>query len=151
MIPSNREPLQNPRIGDYLLKQTASTEGIASKKSLELKKRYLLGDTGSSGIMKSDSMSMLDSKFKNFRSTITDCQKLLNPGLPEKNVAAAIGTTEDQPISNLEAKSHNEEKENVYDQIVSTRNEINKTESFHEAATKVSKKVSDNEEKAVRK
>lgn len=120
VMPANREPLQNPRLGDYLLKQTASTEGIASKKSLELKKRYLLGDAGlSSGIMKSDSMSMLDSKFRNFRSTITDCQKLLNP--------APAAIVDAKPVAEPTNKSQ-EEKENRYDQIVSTRNEINKTD-----------------------
>lgn len=118
VIPVHREPLQNPRVGDYLLKQTASTEGIASKKSLELKKRYLLGDAGlSGGIMKSDSMSVLDSKFKNFRSTITDCQKLLNP--------PTVANT--KPLPEVPNKNQ-EEKENHYDQIVCTRNEMNKTD-----------------------
>lgn len=154
----NREPLQNPRVGDYLLKQTASTEGIASKKSLELKKRYLLGDTGTSGIMKSDSMSMLDSKFKNFRSTISDCQKLLNPAVPDNSTASKwsnknlinseniaeptsaspLTTTTTSVIPNK--TKHHDEKENVYDQIVSTRNEINKTE-----ATKPTKSISGGE------
>lgn len=61
-----------------MLNKTSSTEGIASKKSLELKKRYLLGETGlPGGIIKSDSTSVLDSKFKNFHSNISQCQKLL--------------------------------------------------------------------------
>lgn len=76
-----REPLKNPLPGNYLLSKTASTEGIASKKSLELKKRYLLG--GESGltnpVLKSDSASALDTKMKSFHSTISECQKLLNP------------------------------------------------------------------------
>ena len=42
-LATTRAPLQNPRPGDYLLAKTASTEGIASKMSLELKKRYLVG------------------------------------------------------------------------------------------------------------
>ncbi|XP_031626957.1 F-actin-monooxygenase Mical isoform X3 [Contarinia nasturtii] len=147
----NREPLQNPRVGDYLLKQTASTEGIASKKSLELKKRYLLGDTGSSGIMKSDSMSMLDSKFKNFRSTISDCQKLLNAAVPDNSAVTKVSNknlinsdnvvepTSATPLTTNPATvipnktKLNDEKENVYDQIVSTRNEINKTETVKPA------------------
>lgn len=75
-----REPLKNPFPGNYLLSKTVSTEGIASKKSLELKKRYLLGETGNSNtVLKSDSASALDTKFKSFHSNITDCQKLLNP------------------------------------------------------------------------
>uniref|UniRef100_A0A182P169 F-actin monooxygenase n=1 Tax=Anopheles epiroticus TaxID=199890 RepID=A0A182P169_9DIPT len=75
-----RAPLAVPRPGDYALSKTASTEGIASKKSLELKKKYLLGEgpTGL-GVLKSGSASALDSKFKTFHSNITECQKLLNP------------------------------------------------------------------------
>lgn len=134
VMPANREPLQNPRVGDYLLKQTASTEGIASKKSLELKKRYLLGDAGlSSGIMKSDSMSMLDSKFKNFRSTISDCQKLLNPPVSDNNSMQKVSDAVNiKPSSIVANQDFVEEKENVYDQIVSTRNEINKTDLLPE-------------------
>ena len=75
-----REPLKNPFPGNYLLSKTASTEGIASKKSLELKKRYLLGEAGNANsVLKSDSASALDTKFKSFHSNISDCQKLLNP------------------------------------------------------------------------
>lgn len=75
-----REPLKNPTAGNYLLSKTVSTEGIASKKSLELKKRYLLGEAGNANtVLKSDSASALDTKFKSFHSNITDCQKLLNP------------------------------------------------------------------------
>lgn len=76
-----REPLKNPLPGNYLLSKTASTEGIASKKSLELKKRYLLGgDSGlTNPVLKSDSASALDTKLKSFHSNISECQKLLNP------------------------------------------------------------------------
>ncbi|XP_054289539.1 F-actin-monooxygenase Mical-like isoform X2 [Macrosteles quadrilineatus] len=73
-------PLINPRRGDYLLNRTHSTEGIASKISLELKKRYLLGPSGLSGnVKKSGSASTLDSRFKSFVSHISEQQKLLNP------------------------------------------------------------------------
>ncbi|XP_075230340.1 molecule interacting with CasL isoform X2 [Lycorma delicatula] len=76
-IPS---PLINPRRGDYLLNRTHSTEGIASKISLELKKRYLLGPTGLSGsVRKSGSASTLDTKFKSLVDQISEHQKLLNP------------------------------------------------------------------------
>lgn len=75
-----REPLKNPLPGHYLLSKTASTEGIASKKSLELKKRYLLGEAGNANsVLKSDSASALDTKLKSFHSNISECQKLLNP------------------------------------------------------------------------
>lgn len=149
VLQSGRVPLQNPRVGDYMLKQTASTEGIASKKSLELKKRYLLGEnTMSSGIMKSDSTSMLDSKFKNFHSTISGCQKLLNPApdispamqtfLKNTMIADAklssggdlIAAKESAKASEDRDKREkgSEEKENIYDQIVSTKNELNKSD-----------------------
>ena len=75
-----REPLKNPMPGNYCISKTASTEGIASKKSLELKKRYLLGEAGSgNSVLKSDSASALDTKFKSFHTNISECQKLLNP------------------------------------------------------------------------
>ncbi|RZF36311.1 hypothetical protein LSTR_LSTR014575 [Laodelphax striatellus] len=73
-------PLVNPRKGDYLLNRTQSTEGIASKISLELKKRYLLGPVDLTGsVRKSGSASTLDSKLKNFVDHISEHQKLLNP------------------------------------------------------------------------
>lgn len=80
LLQTNRAPLQNPRPGDYLLNKTASTEGIASKKSLELKKRYLLGEPANGNkIQKSGSTSVLDSRIRSFQSNISECQKLLNP------------------------------------------------------------------------
>uniref|UniRef100_A0A182J0K9 BMERB domain-containing protein n=1 Tax=Anopheles atroparvus TaxID=41427 RepID=A0A182J0K9_ANOAO len=80
LVQAGRAPLAVPRPGDYGLSKTASTEGIASKKSLELKKKYLLGEgTAGLGVLKSGSASALDSKFKSFHSNITECQKLLNP------------------------------------------------------------------------
>lgn len=73
-------PLINPRRGDYFLNRTHSTEGIASKMSLELKKKYLLGASGLAGsVKKSGSASTLDSKFKSFVDMISEHQKLLNP------------------------------------------------------------------------
>jgi len=73
-------PLINPRRGDYFLNRTHSTEGIASKMSLELKKKYLLGASGLAGsVRKSGSASTLDSKFKSFVDMISEHQKLLNP------------------------------------------------------------------------
>ncbi|KAL5285067.1 Mical family protein [Megaselia abdita] len=79
VLSSTRDPTKNIRTG-YELNKTASTEGIASKKSLELKKRYLLGGENSDGnkIMKSGSTSILDTKLRSFHSNISECQKLLN-------------------------------------------------------------------------
>lgn len=147
VLSSNRMPLQNPRVGDYLLKQTASTEGIASKKSLELKKRYLLGENAlATGIMKSDSTSVLDSKFKNFHSNISGCQKMLNPApdispamqtflkntmisdYTSKPIANETAAFDISKIKNEELVKSSEEKENVYEHIVNTKNELNKSD-----------------------
>ncbi|XP_030239865.1 F-actin-monooxygenase Mical isoform X7 [Drosophila navojoa] len=88
LIGSQRVPLQNPRPGDYLLNKTASTEGIASKRSLELKKRYLLGEPANGNkIQKSGSTSVLDSRIRSFQSNISECQKLLNPS---SDISAAM-------------------------------------------------------------
>lgn len=143
VLQSTLMPLKNPRVGDYQLKQTASTEGIASKKSLELKKRYLLGENVlATGIMKSDTTSMLDSKLKNFHTTISGCQKLLNmasdisPALQTflKNTIASDGDsvtaqTEGSPEISIVNIENYEEKENVYKHIVKTKNELNKPET----------------------
>ena len=73
-------PLVNPRKGDYLLNRTHSTEGIASKLSLELKKRYLLGGPVLGGsVIKSGSASNVDTKLRSFTDSISQHQKLLNP------------------------------------------------------------------------
>ncbi|XP_053694441.1 F-actin-monooxygenase Mical isoform X2 [Sabethes cyaneus] len=129
-LSQHRAPLSIPRPGDYTLSKTASTEGIASKKSLELKKKYLLGEslTGG-GVLKSGSASALDSKFKSFHSNITECQKLLHPA-PEVSPAmqtflqktASVGQMESALPTLLSlrkealmAAGRNDEKENVYD------------------------------------
>lgn len=79
-----------PRNEGYALNRTQSTGGIAAKVSLELKKKYLLGEGGLGGsIRKSGSASTLDSKFKSFRTNISDCQKLLKPA-PE--ISASMQT-----------------------------------------------------------
>lgn len=117
VLNSNIAPLRNPRPGDYLLNKTPSTEGIASKKSLELKKRYLLGESNAgSGIMKSGSTSILDSKLRNFHSNISECQKLLNPG-------AAISPTMQSFLKNTKIGEH---KNNNIDEKENIRNENNK-------------------------
>lgn len=84
-------PTLLPRIeAGYALNRTQSTGGIAAKVSLELKKKYLLGESSVGGsIQKSGSASTLDSKFKSFRTNISDCQKLLKPA-PE--ISASMQT-----------------------------------------------------------
>lgn len=77
---NNSTPLLNPRKGDYLLNRTHSTGGIASRLSLELKKRYLLGGSAlGSSVIKSGSASNVDTKLRNFTDAISQHQKLLNP------------------------------------------------------------------------
>lgn len=77
---SSPSPLVNPRKGDYLLNRTHSTEGIASKLSLELKKRYLLGSSAFTGsVVKSGSTSNVDTKLRSVTDVISQHQKLLNP------------------------------------------------------------------------
>nr|XP_033322979.1 F-actin-monooxygenase Mical isoform X2 [Megalopta genalis] len=77
---ANRVPLINPRKGDYLLNRTHSTECIASKLSLELKKKYLLGGSAFGGsVMKSGSASNVDTQLRNLTDAISQHQKLLNP------------------------------------------------------------------------
>lgn len=151
VLTTNRAaPMKNPRPGDYLLSKTASTEGIASKKSLELKKRYLLGgDAAASGaLMKSDSTSVLDSKFRNFHSNISECQKLLNattstgttkvPQQPsplaksETTIGVPAIVSTNNTIIKLSSKEfdsmkNSDEKENVYGKFVKNKNKLNAT------------------------
>ncbi|KAK5642466.1 hypothetical protein RI129_008633 [Pyrocoelia pectoralis] len=100
LVPSPIIPKAAPsllgRTEGYALNRTQSTGGIATKVSLELKKKYLLGDSEVPGsIQKSGSVSTLDSKFKSFHTNITDCQKLLKPS------SETAGTT--QTVSNKES------------------------------------------------
>ncbi|XP_037946362.1 F-actin-monooxygenase Mical isoform X9 [Teleopsis dalmanni] len=156
LLNSNRAPLQNPRPGDYLLNKTASTEGIASKKSLELKKRYLLGEAVSGNkIQKSGSTSVLDSKIRSFQSNISECQKLLNPSsdvspsmktfldrtkLGENNKNEILRSATSNILNELRVAitiqkassttSTDNEKENVY---VNSKNELNKGMEYSES------------------
>ncbi|XP_056640535.1 F-actin-monooxygenase Mical isoform X3 [Diorhabda sublineata] len=85
LVPPPAQPVKKPapvslsRPEGYSLNRTQSTGGIAAKVSLELKKKYLLGETSPGSIQKSGSASTLDTKFKSFHTNITDCQKMLKP------------------------------------------------------------------------
>ncbi|XP_065354133.1 F-actin-monooxygenase Mical isoform X3 [Calliphora vicina] len=155
LLTSNRTPLQNPRPGDYLLNKTASTEGIASKKSLELKKRYLLGEQANGNkIQKSGSTSVLDSRIRSFQSNISECQKLLNPSndispsmktfldrtkLGEKAGNELMRSATNNILNDLKVEitiqkasstaSTDNEKENVF---VNSKNELNKCLEYSE-------------------
>ncbi|KAJ8959443.1 hypothetical protein NQ318_022136 [Aromia moschata] len=96
LVPSPVAPIKKPpaptllpHADGYALNRTQSTGGIAAKVSLELKKKYLLGEVTPGSIQKSGSASTLDSKFKTFHTTITDCQKLLRPA---KEISASMQT-----------------------------------------------------------
>lgn len=155
LLNTNRAPLQNPRPGDYLLNKTASTEGIASKKSLELKKRYLLGEQANGNkIQKSGSTSVLDSRIRSFQSNISECQKLLNPSsdispsmktfldrtkLGEKGGNELMRSATNNILNDLKVEitiqkasstaSTDNEKENVF---VNSKNELNKCLEYSE-------------------
>ncbi|XP_032595831.1 F-actin-monooxygenase Mical isoform X2 [Drosophila grimshawi] len=156
LIGSQRAPLQNPRPGDYLLNKTASTEGIASKKSLELKKRYLLGEPANGNkIQKSGSTSVLDSRIRSFQSNISECQKLLNPSsdisagmrsfldrtkLGDSTQNELMRSATSNVINDLRVElkiqkapssnSTDNEKENVF---VNSKNELNKGMEYTDA------------------
>lgn len=132
IMSSTRQPLKNPLPGNYLLNKTPSTEGIASKRSLELKKQYLLGDNGKGiGLMKSDSTSVLDSKLKNFHSNISECQKLLNPSNEISPSMQSFLTVMNRKSQNRDETSsshtiNSSEKENAHKNLELTKNELNK-------------------------
>lgn len=160
LLTSTRTPLQNPRPGDYLLNKTASTEGIASKKSLELKKRYLLGEPANGNkIQKSGSTSVLDSRIRSFQSNISECQKLLNPSneisptmktfldrtkLGEKTSHELMRSATNNILNDLKVEitiqkasstaSTDNEKENVF---VNSKNELNKCMEYSETVNSV--------------
>ncbi|KAJ2954071.1 hypothetical protein O0L34_g2286 [Tuta absoluta] len=79
-------PPQPPR--EYPLSRTRSAGGLATKRALELKRRYLLGEPSPPAVRKSDSTSQLDTKLEAFRSNITEFQKMLNPA-PATNATPA--------------------------------------------------------------
>lgn len=84
LVPSSAQvkkpaPIALSRPEGYVLNRTQSTGGIAAKVSLELKKKYLLGEPSPGSIQKSGSASTLDTKFKSFHTNISDCQKMLKP------------------------------------------------------------------------
>lgn len=75
-------PIEEPKVfqsREYPLNRARSSGGIASKRALELKRRYLLGESNQPAVRKSDSTSRLDTKLETFQETISEFQKLLNP------------------------------------------------------------------------
>lgn len=72
-------PPAPPPPQDYPLSRTRSAGGLATKRALELKRKYLLGEPSPPAVRKSDSTSQLDTKLEAFRSNITEFQKMLHP------------------------------------------------------------------------
>ncbi|XP_038216876.1 F-actin-monooxygenase Mical isoform X10 [Zerene cesonia] len=72
-------PPAPPPPQDYPLSRTKSAGGLATKRALELKRKYLLGEPSPPAVRKSDSTSQLDTKLEAFRSNITEFQKMLHP------------------------------------------------------------------------
>ncbi|KAF5302677.1 hypothetical protein FQA39_LY10173 [Lamprigera yunnana] len=116
LVPSPILPKSAPsllgRTDGYALNRTQSTGGIATKVSLELKKKYLLGDSQVPGsIQKSGSVSTLDSKFKSFHTNISDCQKLLKAS-PEVSTSlqtiASKGNELRSPLSPIKSVSNSD-------------------------------------------
>lgn len=102
-------PAQPPQ--EYPLSRTRSAGGLATKRALELKRRYLLGEPSPPAVRKSDSTSTIDTKFEAFRSTITEFQKMLHPApaatvlpQPQKPIVTFQLSTEDkkaQPMPDI--------------------------------------------------
>nr|XP_027209346.1 protein-methionine sulfoxide oxidase mical3a-like [Penaeus vannamei] len=68
-----------------LLQRTESTEAIAAKKALQLKRQYLLGESANLP-RKSVSTADLGNRFKSFMEKISETQKMLNPA-PQPSAA----------------------------------------------------------------
>ncbi|CAH0577766.1 unnamed protein product [Chrysodeixis includens] len=93
-------PAPPPRApADYPLSRTRSAGGLATKRALELKRRYLLGEPSPPAVRKSDSTSQIDTKFEAFRSSITEFQKMLHPApaqQPQKPIVTFQLSTDDK-------------------------------------------------------
>ncbi|XP_022161142.1 F-actin-methionine sulfoxide oxidase Mical isoform X2 [Myzus persicae] len=126
---SNFVPFSNP---GYELNRTQSTEGIATKRSLELKKLYLLAGNGNGlAVKKSGSSVTLDTKFKSFVDQISECQKKLNPApVPSPTMQALL-----QNVSPVVNKNEKKSKE------------LSETNEFKHVCLKHSEKNNDSNEK----
>ncbi|XP_052751483.1 F-actin-monooxygenase Mical-like isoform X6 [Galleria mellonella] len=102
-------PPAPPPPHDYPLSRTRSAGGIATKRALELKRRYLLGEPSPPAVRKSESTSQLDTKLEAFRSNITEFQKMLHPAptptiQPQKLIVTFQFSTQDkkaQPMPDI--------------------------------------------------
>ncbi len=79
------------RRSELLEKSPSAADLMASKNSLELKKKYMFDQPGlmGSSAQKSASATNLDNKFKSFVDTISEAQKKLNPA-PQPSVPMQV-------------------------------------------------------------
>lgn len=101
-------PPAPPPPQDYPLSRTRSAGGLATKRALELKRKYLLGEPSPPAVRKSDSTSQIDTKLEAFRFNITEFQKMLHPAAistvqPQKPVVTFQFSTEEkkQPMPDI--------------------------------------------------
>lgn len=90
-------PLPPPPPPPVPLSRTRSAGGLATKRALELKRKYLLGEPSPPAVRKSDSTSQLDTKLQAFKTNITEFQKMLHPAPspPTPPVVSAFQVTTD--------------------------------------------------------
>ena len=91
----------NPRAEQLkrLLQRTESTEAIAAKRALQLKRQYLLGEQTNLP-RKSVSTADLGNRFKSFMDKISETQKMLNPApQPSAAMQAFMSTSVTSPKS----------------------------------------------------
>jgi len=144
----NFVPFANP---GYELNRTQSTEGIATKRSLELKKLYLLaGNDNGIAVKKSGSSATLDTKFKSFVDQISEHQKKLNPApVPSPTMQAFLQNT--SPIVNKNEKKSKELSEmNAFEHVClkyteKTNNCLKDNETNHKIANEINNQENDNE------
>ncbi|XP_060520995.1 F-actin-monooxygenase Mical isoform X2 [Cylas formicarius] len=154
LVPSTsvfKKPALLPRTEGYALNRTQSTGGIAAKVSLELKKKYLLGENGAGSIQKSGSASTLDTKFKSFQTTISDCQKLLKPATEVSASMQMFCSKLDERHSPLASPQSsvffaNKKEESLPPPDITITTTVEKTDREEHSSDSLSVSSSDNEE-----
>lgn len=118
---SNFVPFAKP---GYELNRTQSTEGIATKRSLELKKLYLLaGNDNGMAIKKSGSSVTLDTKFKSFVDQISEYQKKLNPAPVPSSTMQTFLQNVNPSVNKIEKKSKELSETNKFQHVCSKYSE----------------------------
>lgn len=94
-------PAPPPHPTEYPLSRARSAGGLATKRALELKRRYLLGEPSPPAVRKSGSTSRIDTKFEAFRSNITEFQKMLNPAPSQPIIACQVTDDKKPPMPDI--------------------------------------------------